>query len=84
MSTTTLVGVCAGSLTTLSFVPQVVKSWRRRSVADLSLTMLLAFAAGVLLWCVYGIMTAAWPIVATNAVTLALAVGLIVMKALYR
>ena len=80
----TLVGVCAGSLTTLSFIPQVVKSWRRRSVADLSLTMLLAFAAGVLLWCVYGIMTAAWPIVATNAVTLVMAVGLIVMKAIFR
>jgi hypothetical protein len=37
-----------------SFVPQVAKAWRRRSVNDLSLTMLLMFATGVALWLVTG------------------------------
>ncbi len=46
---TTLLGLCAGTLTTLSFVPQVVKCWRRRSAGDLSATMLLTFTGGVTL-----------------------------------
>jgi MtN3 and saliva related transmembrane protein len=84
MSVTTLLGVCAGTLTTLSFVPQALKSWRRRSVADLSLTMLLAFTAGVVCWIVYGVMLNAWPIIIANVVTLVLALALIAMKAAFR
>ena len=65
----------------MSFVPQVVKSWRRRSAADLSLTMLLAFTGGVLCWIAYGIATDARPIIVANAMTLVLALALIAMKA---
>lgn len=80
MTATTAIGLCAGTLTTLSFVPQVARCWRRRSVADLSLTMLLAFTTGVALWDVYGVMMNAWPIIATNTVTLILALALVAMK----
>jgi MtN3 and saliva related transmembrane protein len=80
----TLLGLCAGTLTTVSFVPQVVKSWRRRSAADLSLAMLLAFTGGVVCWIGYGIATDAWPIIAANAVTLLLALALIAMKIVFR
>jgi len=75
-----MIGLCAGTLTTLSFVPQVMRCWSRRSVADLSMVMLLAFALGVALWDVYGVMLRAWPIVAANTVTLVLAVALLTMK----
>jgi MtN3 and saliva related transmembrane protein len=74
------IGLIAGTLTTLSFVPQVIRSWRRRSVADLSMTMLLAFAAGVSLWIVYGVLTRAIPVIVSNSVTLVLALALIAMK----
>ena len=82
--TTTLLGLCAGTLTTLSFVPQVVKCWRRRSADDLSAAMLLAFTAGVMLWTFYGIMMGSWPIVAANGTTLVLAFTLIGMKIAFR
>ena len=49
MQLITLLGFAAGTLTTLSFVPQVHKAWRTKRCGDLSLTMLLAFGAGVLL-----------------------------------
>jgi len=78
------IGLCAGTLTTLSFVPQVVRCWRRRSVGDLSSAMLLAFAGGVALWLVYGILRQEWPIIAANAITLALAAALVAMKARFR
>ena len=79
-----LIGLIAGTLTTLSFVPQVAKAWRRQSVNDLSLTMLLMFATGVALWLIYGFLNAAVPIIVANGVTLVLAIGLIGMKVRFR
>jgi MtN3 and saliva related transmembrane protein len=84
LPSTDLLGLVAGALTTLSFVPQVAKAWRRRSVDDLSLIMLLMFATGVLLWLIYGILNNAMPIIAANGVTLVLAAALIAMKVLFK
>lgn len=83
MQIVTVLGFMAGTLTTLSFVPQVHKAWRTRRCSDLSWGMLLAFAAGVTLWLCYGFLLRQAPIVVANAVTLALLVALIVMKASY-
>jgi MtN3 and saliva related transmembrane protein len=80
----TLLGLCAGTLTTLSFVPQVVKCWQRRCADDLSATMLLTFTGGVTLWTAYGVMMSSWPIVAANGTTLVLACTLIGMKFAFR
>lgn len=80
----TLLGFVAGTLTTLSFLPQVHKAWTTRRCDDLSMGMLLAFAAGVFLWMVYGLWLWAAPIVVANAVTLALVLVLIVFKMRFR
>jgi MtN3 and saliva related transmembrane protein len=77
-------GFVAGTVTTLSFLPQVHKAWRTKRCDDLSLPMLLAFALGVSLWLVYGLILRAAPIIATNAVTLALVMILISFKTRYR
>lgn len=79
-----LLGFAAGTLTTLSFIPQVHKAWRTRSCTDLSLGMLLAFGTGVFLWLLYGLVLWAAPIIAANAVTLALILVLLMMKMKYR
>jgi MtN3 and saliva related transmembrane protein len=68
----TLLGFVAGALTTISFVPQAVKTWRSRHCDDLSWGMLVLFAAGVGTWLAYGLITSNPPIIAANAVTLAL------------
>jgi MtN3 and saliva related transmembrane protein len=82
--TITLVGFVAGTLTTLSFVPQVMHTARTRRCDDLSYGMLLAFGAGVALWLLYGIWLRAMPIIAANAVTLALILAILVMKIRFR
>jgi MtN3 and saliva related transmembrane protein len=74
------IGYLAGTLTTLAFVPQVVRSWRTRSTGDLSTGMLITFSAGVALWFIYGLGLRAWPIVVANGVTLALALVLVGFK----
>ncbi len=75
-----LVGDAAGTLTTLAFVPQVVRSWRSGSTEDLSLAMLVAFSVGNLLWLLYGVAVRSWPVVVANAVTLCLSLMLVALK----
>ncbi len=76
-----ILGFLAGTLTTVSFLPQVHKAWTTRRCDDLSLTMLLAFGAGVLLWMIYGFWLRAAPVILANVVTLALILVLIFLKA---
>jgi MtN3 and saliva related transmembrane protein len=75
-----LLGSVAGLLTTISFVPQVVKTLRSRQTRDISLAMWVTFITGVTLWTVYGLLLGAWPIVAANVPTLALAGTILVVK----
>ena len=83
MRLTALLGFMAGILTTISFVPQVLHAWRSKRCDDLSWGMLLTFSGGVVLWLVYGIRLWAMPIIVANAVTLALLLIIMVLKARY-
>jgi MtN3 and saliva related transmembrane protein len=78
-----LIGYLAAALTTVSFVPQAWYTFRTRDVRGISLGMYSVFAVGVALWLVYGLLLAAWPIVAANAITLTLAIAILVMKLRY-
>ncbi len=78
-----LIGYCAAFLTTFSFAPQAWLTFRTRDVRGISLGMYSVFAAGVALWLAYGLMLQAWPIVAANAITLALALAILGMKLRY-
>ena len=73
-------GFAAATLTTLAFVPQVLKSWRRRAVDDLSLGMLVALNVGIVLWIAYGLAIAAFPLVFANVVTLVFTAILLGLK----
>ena len=74
------IGSVAAALTTLSFVPQALKTFKTRDVSGISLGMYTAFTLGVALWLVYGVLIGAWPIIIANAVTLVLALAILVMK----
>lgn len=78
------IGYTAAALTTAAWLPQVARTWRRRSAGDLSPAMLTAFTTGVALWLVFGLATQAWPVVAANAVTLALSLVLLALRIRYR
>jgi MtN3 and saliva related transmembrane protein len=83
MDTIVLVGYIAGTITTLSFVPQVIRAWKLKETRDLSLAMLLLFALGVLLWTLYGFWTGSMPIIIANVVTFVLILILLGMKIKY-
>jgi MtN3 and saliva related transmembrane protein len=80
MDSTKLLGLVAGLLTTISFVPQVVKTWRSRSAKDLSLVMFLLYCAGVFLWTIYGIRINELPVILWNIITLILAAVILFFK----
>ena len=79
-----IIGLTAGALTTVSFLPQVLRTVKTRSSRDLSVGMVCFFMAGIILWLIYGIMARAWPIILTNDATIVLASVLLVFIIRYR
>jgi MtN3 and saliva related transmembrane protein len=77
------IGSTAAFCTTVSFVPQLVRVWRRKSACDISLSMFLLFSFGVVCWLIYGLGIGSVPIIAANIVTLALALAILTLKIRY-
>lgn len=84
MNLVDIIGTLAACLTTCSFLPQAIKTFRTKDVSGISLAMYGAFTCGVALWLVYGVMLGAWPIIIANVITLSLALSIFVMKLRYR
>lgn len=79
----TTLGLTAGTLTTIAFIPQLAKAWRSKSTGDLSWGMVMTFSTGVLLWLIYGIWIDSLPVILANAVTLLFQIGIISLKLKY-
>ena len=77
-------GLIAGALTTISFLPQVIKSWRTKQTRDISLPMFTVLSIGLLLWLIYGILIRNLPVIFTNAITLVLAFSILIAKLKYK
>ena len=78
-----ILGVTAGTLTTVAFIPQLAKALKSKSTGDLSWGMVLTFTIGVLLWFIYGIWIDSLPVILANAVTLLLQLGIVSLKIKY-
>jgi MtN3 and saliva related transmembrane protein len=79
-----ILGLVAGSLTTLSFIPQVIKIWRSKHARDISSGMFSIFSLGVLLWLIYGIQIESLPVIIANALTLGLSLVILAFKIKYK
>ena len=75
-----VIGFIAGTLTTASFLPQVLQTIKSRKTKDISLGMYAAFTFGVLLWLVYGIALNSPPVYLTNGITFILAGTILFLK----
>jgi MtN3 and saliva related transmembrane protein len=76
----TILGLIAGTCTTLSFLPQVIRTLRTRHARDLSAAWLLIFGLGTALWLTYGLLKSDISIALANGVTFGLVMVLIVAK----
>jgi MtN3 and saliva related transmembrane protein len=84
MDSAQLIGLAAGTLTTIAFVPQVVKTYQSKSAKGLSLAMFLIFCTGVVLWLIYGIAINELPVIIANSVTLVLSSLLLIFKLTFK
>ena len=73
-------GFAAAFLTTVSFLPQVYKTWKTGDTSGISLSMYSIFVLGILCWLVYGCLLMSWPMMSANSVTLVLAGSIWIMK----
>jgi len=80
MDTATIIGHLAAFLTTISFLPQAIKTIRSRETKQLSLGMYILFVSGVILWTCYGVAIDSWPIIIGNVITLLLAGTILFFK----
>lgn len=75
-----IIGILAGTLTTLAFLPQVIQVYKTKSTSDISIVMYSIFCTGVGLWIAYGVLLKALPILIANSITLVLAAAVLGMK----
>ena len=80
MNGSMILGLTAGTLTTVAFIPQLAKAWKSKSTGDLSWGMVVTFSTGVLLWLIYGIWIDSLPVILANTVTLLFQAGIIALK----
>ncbi|TZF87713.1 hypothetical protein FW784_10810 [Lysobacter lacus] len=78
------IGYVAAAMTTLSFVPQAVRTLRTRDTSGISLWMYVVFTVGVCCWFFYGVVLMSWPMIVSNLVTLGLSGAILAMKLRYR
>lgn len=78
-----VIGLAAGLITTLSYVPQVIKGYRSGRMEDVSLFMPMLLMMGMSLWLIYGIILGDIPIMLWNAVSVVLNGIIILMKLHY-
>ncbi len=79
----TYVGLLAGFLTTVGFLPQVIKSYRLKSAKDVSLRQPLLLLAGMSLWLAYGIHLEDWAIILANIISIILNIIIVALKISY-
>ena len=80
MNLITVVGLLAALLTTIAFLPQVIKIWKTQKTRDISLTMYATLITGVFLWLVYGFLIKDLPLIIANLVTLILVSSVLFLK----
>ncbi len=83
MTGTEILGYTAGAITSLTFLPQVIKTWKEKSAKDVSLLMFIIAAINEVMWIVYGALLNNWVIILTNAIVLAMSLTMIYLKLRY-
>ena len=73
-------GYFAAILTTLAFLPQLIKTFKTKKAEDVSLITLIMFLTGVLSWIIYGYKISSTPILIANVITFILNFLILIFK----
>lgn len=75
-----IVGAAGGIVSSITFLPQVIKIWKTKSAKDLSMGTLMFLVLNVSLWLLYGILTNLYPIIITNGIVLSMVFIMVYFK----
>ncbi|MEA5001248.1 MAG: SemiSWEET transporter [Endomicrobiaceae bacterium] len=78
-----ILGYVSATLTTIAFIPQILKTLKTKSAKDVSMGMFALFSTGVFLWIIYGFLTGSKPVFIANIVIFCLALTQIILKIKY-
>ena len=78
-----IIGLIAGTCTTISFLPQVIKTIKIKETKDISISMYIVLATGILLWMIYGILIKDLPVILANSISFVLAIIVLILKIKY-
>lgn len=78
-----ILGLAAGTISSITFLPQVIKIWQTKSAKDLSIPMLLLLVLGVSMWLAYGIIIKNVPVIYTNSMVLLMSFIMLFFKFKY-
>jgi len=79
-----VLGYTAGAVTTFTFLPQVIKTWKDKSAKDISLLMFIIAAVNEVMWVAYGVLKDNMVIILTNAILLVMSLIMIYFKYRYK
>ena len=77
-------GIVAACCTTISFLPQALKTIKNKDTSAISAAMYSLFTLGTLLWFTYGVLSKNFPVILANAVTFALSGVILIYKFRYK
>jgi len=86
MSGVETLGFLAGAVTAVTFLPQVIKTWKEKSAKNVSLMMFVIAITNEIMWIVYGVLLNPmnWVIILTNSVLMVMALTIIYFKLTYK
>jgi MtN3 and saliva related transmembrane protein len=84
MANIEILGVIAGCLSCLTFIPQVIHTWRTKATKDISLPTFIIAALSCVLWLIYAVVVNLFSVIFTNAIVLTLTLIMIYFKLKYK
>jgi MtN3 and saliva related transmembrane protein len=82
-TTIELFGLIAGAITSMGFIPQLIRGYRTKKLDDVSYYMPIVLAIGMTLWFIYGLLQQALAVIIANSVGIGSCLILLIMKAKY-
>jgi MtN3 and saliva related transmembrane protein len=79
----TWLGFTAGAVTSIGFIPQLVRGFKTKRLNDVSYWMPLVLATGMSLWLIYGFLRNDIAIIAANSFGVICTTLLLIMKKYY-
>ena len=76
-------GFSAAFLSTIAFLPQVIKTWQTKRAVDVSYALLITFSSGCMCWVIYGFLVNSLPVLLANSFTLILNLSIFAMKYIF-